>query len=123
MQADANPDEAIEIMFNSTYGGFTFSDDACKLYCKGKGVTATGYESSQGFVVKAGSQAAASITPSMRAHLPAVDHRGSGCGAGGGCGGGGGGVGGCGGHVSAARSGGTQPTVAAVRNLQGRPRV
>lgn len=38
MQADANPDETIEIMFNSTYGGFTFSDDACKLYCKEKGL-------------------------------------------------------------------------------------
>ena len=42
------------------------------LYCKGKGVTATGYESSQGFVVKAGSQAAATTTPSMKQHLPAV---------------------------------------------------
>jgi hypothetical protein len=40
------------------------------LYCKGKGVTATGYESSQGFVVKAGSQAAATTTPSMQQHLP-----------------------------------------------------
>jgi hypothetical protein len=39
------------------------------LYCKGKGVTATGYESSQGFVVKAGSQAATTTTPSMQQHL------------------------------------------------------
>lgn len=35
------------------------------LTCKGKGVQATGYESSQGFVVRAGSQAAATVTPSF----------------------------------------------------------
>jgi len=35
------------------------------LTCKGKGVQATGYEASQGFVVRAGSQAAASVTPSF----------------------------------------------------------
>ncbi len=35
------------------------------LICKGKGVQATGYESSQGFVVRTGSQAAATVTPSF----------------------------------------------------------
>ena len=35
------------------------------LICKGKGVQATGYESSQGFVVQAGSQTAATVTPSF----------------------------------------------------------
>lgn len=35
------------------------------LTCKGKGVQATGYESSQGFVVREGSQAAATVTPSF----------------------------------------------------------
>lgn len=35
------------------------------LTCKGKGVTASGYEASQGFVVKAGSQAVAESVPSM----------------------------------------------------------
>lgn len=38
MQTDANPEDTIEIMFNGTYGGFTFSNDACKLYCKEKGL-------------------------------------------------------------------------------------
>jgi hypothetical protein len=35
------------------------------LTCKGKGVLATGYETTQGFVVRAGSQAAATVTPSF----------------------------------------------------------
>jgi hypothetical protein len=42
------------------------------LYCKGKGVTATGFEASQGFVVKAGSQAVAEAVPSMQLHLPGM---------------------------------------------------
>ena len=39
------------------------------LTCKGKGVLATGYESSQGFVVKAGSHAVAEAVPSMQQHV------------------------------------------------------
>ncbi len=39
------------------------------LACKGKGVQATGYEASQGFVVKAGSQAVAEPVPSMAQHV------------------------------------------------------
>lgn len=39
------------------------------LTCKGKGVSATGYEASQGFVVKAGSQAVAESVPSMQQHV------------------------------------------------------
>lgn len=39
------------------------------LSCKGKGVLASGYESSQGFVVKTGSQAVADSVPSMRQHV------------------------------------------------------
>lgn len=35
------------------------------LTCKGKGVLATGYEASQGFVVRAGSQATATVNPSF----------------------------------------------------------
>ena len=35
------------------------------LTCKGKGVLATGYETTQGFVVRSGSQAAAAVTPSF----------------------------------------------------------
>lgn len=42
---------------------------ATLLYCKGKGVVATGYEASQGFVVKAGSQAVATAVPSMQQHV------------------------------------------------------
>ena len=36
---------------------------------KGKGVLASGYEASQGFVVKAGSQAVAESVPSMQQHV------------------------------------------------------
>jgi hypothetical protein len=39
------------------------------LACKGKGVQATGYEASQGFVVRAGSQATATTVPSMAQHV------------------------------------------------------
>lgn len=39
------------------------------LQCKGKGAVASGYESSQGFVVKAGSQAVADTVPSMQQHV------------------------------------------------------
>jgi hypothetical protein len=39
------------------------------LTCKGKGVSATGYEATQGFVVKAGSQATGETVPSMQQHV------------------------------------------------------
>jgi Domain of unknown function (DUF4357) len=39
------------------------------MTCKGKGVAATGYEASQGFVVKVGSQAVAESVPSMQQHV------------------------------------------------------
>lgn len=39
------------------------------LTCKGKGVTASGYEATQGFVVKAGSQAVGESVPSMQQHV------------------------------------------------------
>ena len=39
------------------------------LTCKGKGVQATGYEASQGFVVLAGSQAVLDTVPSMALHV------------------------------------------------------
>jgi len=39
------------------------------LTCKGKGVQATGYEASQGFVVRAGSQAVLEAVPSMAQHV------------------------------------------------------
>ena len=40
--------------------------------CKGKGLLARGYESMQGFVVKAGSQVAGQVVPSMAEHLPGM---------------------------------------------------
>ncbi|MDI1238499.1 MAG: GIY-YIG nuclease family protein [Polaromonas sp.] len=40
-----------------------------QLTCKGKGIVATGYEGTQGFVVKAGSQAVAEAVPSMQLHV------------------------------------------------------
>lgn len=42
------------------------------LTCKGKGVVAHGYEATQGFVVKAGSQAAGKAVPSMQQHVRGV---------------------------------------------------
>lgn len=42
---------------------------AAQLTCKGKGIVATGYEGTQGFVVKAGSQAVAEAVPSMQQHV------------------------------------------------------
>jgi len=40
------------------------------LTCKGKGVVATGYEATQGFVVKAGSQAVGEEVASMQQYVP-----------------------------------------------------
>ncbi len=42
---------------------------ATLLSCKGKGVAATGYEASQGFVVKVASQAVAEAVPSMQQYV------------------------------------------------------
>lgn len=39
------------------------------LTCKGKGVSATGYESTQGFIVKQGSEAVETPVPSMQQHV------------------------------------------------------
>lgn len=41
------------------------------LYCKGKGVEATGYESTQGFVVKQVSQSVSEVVPSLESNKPA----------------------------------------------------
>jgi hypothetical protein len=42
------------------------------LACKGKGVVATGYESAQGFVVKAGSFATSDEAPSLKDYFPNI---------------------------------------------------
>ena len=39
------------------------------LICRGKGISSSGYESTQGFVVKAGSQATGETVPSMQQHV------------------------------------------------------
>lgn len=39
------------------------------MTCRGKGVTASGFEATQGFVVKAGSQAVGETAPSMQQHV------------------------------------------------------
>ncbi|MDZ7922070.1 GIY-YIG nuclease family protein [Rhodoferax sp.] len=41
------------------------------LYCKGKGIEASGYESTQGFVVCKGSQAVVDVVPSLETNKPA----------------------------------------------------
>ena len=45
---------------------------APKLLCKGESIRAWGYESTQGFVVKAGSQAMADLAPSLLNHFPST---------------------------------------------------
>lgn len=45
------------------------SGTATVLTCKGKGLLASGYEGTQGFVVKAGSLAAGKTVPSMQQHV------------------------------------------------------
>jgi hypothetical protein len=45
---------------------------APELTCKGKDILARGYESTQGFVVKAGSQAMAELAPSLLNHFPST---------------------------------------------------
>ena len=45
---------------------------AAKLTCRGKGLTAHGYESTQGFVVEAGSQAVGEEAPSMKEYVPGM---------------------------------------------------
>ena len=45
------------------------SSTVTQLTCRGKGVVAAGYEASQGFVVKAGSQAVAHAVPSMQQYV------------------------------------------------------
>ncbi len=47
----------------------TVSSSAVLLTCRGKGVTATGYESTKGFVVKSGSKAVREAVPSMKEHV------------------------------------------------------
>ncbi|MGH8433991.1 MAG: GIY-YIG nuclease family protein [Pseudomonas sp.] len=42
------------------------AEPVAQLSCKGKGVEARGYESSQGFVVRTGSQAVVEVTPSFQ---------------------------------------------------------
>ena len=44
------------------------------LTCKGKGVVASGFEATQGFVVKAGSQAVGKSVPSMEQHVRSMFH-------------------------------------------------
>lgn len=45
---------------------------ATLLHCQGKGVTATGYDTPQGFVVKANSFASADEAPSLKAYFPNI---------------------------------------------------
>jgi hypothetical protein len=42
------------------------------LICEGKGVKATGYDTPQGFIVKAGSTAAKIAAPSLKEHYPSI---------------------------------------------------
>lgn len=43
-----------------------------RLFCNGKGLKAEGYESNQGFIVKANSQASSEMTPSMQEQMRGI---------------------------------------------------
>ncbi len=58
----------------SAAGGQSAASPAL-LYCTGKGVEATGYESTQGFVVRAGSQAVSAVTASFSQMVGAAELR------------------------------------------------
>lgn len=46
------------------------------LHCEGKGITATGHDAPQGFIVRTGSHASLSFTPSVAKHFPnVIQHR------------------------------------------------
>ena len=45
---------------------------ATLLVCQGKGVTATGYDTPQGFLVRAGSSASATEVPSLKEYAPSI---------------------------------------------------
>lgn len=45
---------------------------ATRLFCNGKGLKAEGYESNQGFIVKADSQASSEMTPSMQEQMRGI---------------------------------------------------
>ena len=45
------------------------------LTCRGRGVTATGHDTPQGFIVQANSYAATTETPSLQKHFPSVCKR------------------------------------------------
>lgn len=51
--------------------GVAAANASSVLYCKGKDVVASGYESTQGFVVKSGSFAVVEVVPSLRENWPA----------------------------------------------------
>jgi Domain of unknown function (DUF4357) len=47
-------------------------DQTPPLTCQGRGVTASGYDTPQGFVVKTGSEAANDEVPSLKEHFPTI---------------------------------------------------
>lgn len=55
--------------FEQAHSGAVSSVGEAVLTCKGKGVTANGYETTQGFVVKSGSLAVGEAVPSMQQHV------------------------------------------------------
>lgn len=58
--------------FELTRANDTNQVNATLLHCSGKGLKALGYESNQGFVVKANSQASADLTQSMREQMHGI---------------------------------------------------
>jgi hypothetical protein len=63
---------AIQAFEQSATAPATSSGTSVLLTCEGKGVKATGYEAPQGFIVKAGSSASKSETPSLKEHFPSI---------------------------------------------------
>lgn len=63
--------EQVPSVSTSSLSTGTASVSPTLLYCKGKGIEASGYESTQGFVVCKGSQAVVDVVPSLETNKPA----------------------------------------------------
>lgn len=64
-------EQAPSAVVSSLSAGGAVSGALNLLFCKGKGVLASGYESTQGFVVCKGSQAVSEVVPSLESNKPA----------------------------------------------------
>ncbi|MCB9184081.1 MAG: GIY-YIG nuclease family protein [Flavobacteriales bacterium] len=58
--------------FEKGHGPVAVEKDLPLLHCEGRGITATGYDAPQGFIVREGSFAALVFTPGAATHFPSI---------------------------------------------------